>query len=234
MSEKDKKKKSLEISRREFLRDAGFVMGGATLGSLTLLAACGGEAAETETVTKTATTTVAGGTVTVTDTTTVTEPGAAAVEGLITLKVNGKDRQIIGVKPEYSLAFVLREKLGLYATKLGCEHGECGSCTVLVDGKPVYSCVMLAIECVGKDIQTLEGLSDGITLHPVQQAFYEFDAHQCGFCTPGMIMSAKALLDENPTPTRAEIKEAMSGNICACGGGYRRVVDAIQSIYGGE
>jgi len=248
MSEKDKKKKSLEISRREFLRDAGFVVGGATLGSLTLLTACGGEAAETETVTKTATTTAtttvaAGGTVTVTDTTTVgagetvtttvtdtttvAGPGAPAVEGLVHLVVNGVDYWG-KVEPDWTLAYVLREKLALTGTKRGCRTGDCGVCTVIMDGHPVESCLVLAIEADGLPITTIEAWSEGDELHPLQQAFIEEEGLQCGFCTPAMLLTAQALLDYKPNPTLDEIKEFMAGVLCRCGA-HPGVIKAIQA-----
>ncbi len=146
-------------------------------------------------------------------------------EGLINLTVNGHAYEL-KVKSNWSLAFVLREKLGLTGTKIGCDRGSCGTCTIIVDGKPVYSCMMLAMEADGRNIVTIEGLSDGITLHPVQQAFVDNDASQCGYCTPGFIMSAKALLDRNPNPTRDEVREALSGHICICGH-TKKIVDAV-------
>jgi carbon-monoxide dehydrogenase small subunit len=240
MSEKEKKKKTTGISRREFLRDAGILAGGAAIGSTILLAACkGGE------TTKTVTTTIAGTTQTVTTTqqvgtatVTTTLPGqtvtttvtglAEAVEGLITLNVNGEDH-ILKVESDWTLAFVLRNQLGLTATKEGCNMGECGTCTVIIDGEAIYSCLTLAIEAEGKSIQTLEGISDGITLHPVQQAFFDHQAMQCGYCTPGFIMATKALLDKNPNPTRDEVKEALSGHLCICGH-YKKIVEAVLAV----
>jgi len=121
---------------------------------------------------------------------------------------------------------VLREKLGLTGTKLGCERGECGSCTILMDGIAVLSCMVLAVEAEGYEIVTVEGLADGSNLHPVQQLFLENQTFQCGFCTSGNIMSAVALLEKNPNPTRAQVKEAMSGNLCFCGD-YSRIVNTI-------
>jgi carbon-monoxide dehydrogenase small subunit len=148
-------------------------------------------------------------------------------EGIIKLSVNGCIYEL-KVKSDWSLAFVLREKLGLTGTKVGCDRGSCGTCTIIVNGKPVYSCMMLAVAADGSDIVTIEGLSNGVTLHPVQQAFIDNDAVQCGYCTPGFIMSAKALLDKNPSPTRDEAREALSGHICICGH-TKKIVDAVLS-----
>ncbi|MCS7114060.1 MAG: (2Fe-2S)-binding protein [Nitrososphaerota archaeon] len=128
----------------------------------------------------------------------------------------------------HTLAFTLREKLGLTGTKIGCDSGECGACTVLMDGKPVLSCMILTVECDGKSIETIEGLAAKGELHPIQRAFMENYAYQCGFCTPGFIMSAKALLDANPDPSEDEIKEALSGNICRCTG-YVDIIRAVKA-----
>lgn len=146
----------------------------------------------------------------------------------VKLRVNG-EYFIVQVDTRRTLLEVLRETLGLYGTKEMCNKGDCGSCTVLIDNKPVLSCLTLAIEAQGKDIVTIEGLAgeDGM-LHPVQQAFVEIGALQCGFCTPGMIMSAKALLDRNPSPTEEEIKEGISGNLCRCTG-YIKIIEAVQA-----
>ncbi|MHC4277891.1 MAG: (2Fe-2S)-binding protein [Planctomycetota bacterium] len=144
---------------------------------------------------------------------------------MIEITVNGKP-YLCKVKPNWSLVFVLREKLGLTGTKIGCDRGTCGTCTVIVDGRPVYSCMVLATEADGSDIQTIEGISDGITLHPIQQAFVDNDAVQCGYCIPGFIMSAKALLDKNSNPTRDEVREALSGHLCICGH-TKKIVDAV-------
>ncbi len=130
------------------------------------------------------------------------------------------------IEPQRTLAEVLRETLGLTGTKKSCSEGECGACTVLMDGKPVASCLVLALDARGKEILTIEGLSEGERLHPVQEAFLKHGAIQCGFCTPGMVMSAKALLDENPNPTPAEVRRAISGNLCRCTG-YQQIVDSI-------
>lgn len=145
----------------------------------------------------------------------------------IQLKVNGEFHEV-QINPWRTLSEVLREELGLTGTKEGCGKGDCGFCTVLIDGKPVFSCLTLAIEVQGKDILTVEGLASGNQLHPIQQAFVHHGAIQCGYCTPGMIMSAKALLDRNPHPTEDEIREIISGNICRCTG-YVKIVEAIEA-----
>ncbi len=145
----------------------------------------------------------------------------------IELTINGVKKEIL-VAPNDLLLNVLREHLGLTGTKYGCGIGECGSCTVLVDGEPVLSCLTLAVGVNGSDIVTIEGLSrsDG-SLHPVQESFLHHGAVQCGFCTPGMVLMGKALLDENPSPTEDEIREYIRGNICRCTG-YTQVVKAIK------
>ena len=126
-----------------------------------------------------------------------------------------------------TLLEVLREDLALTGTKHGCELGECGACTVLLDGAPVLSCLVLAVECEGRSVQTIEGLARGPELHPLQAAFADFGGSQCGYCTPGVIMAAKALLEANPHPTREQIKEATAGNLCRCTG-YQQIADAIE------
>lgn len=144
----------------------------------------------------------------------------------ITLNVNG-DRYPIAVEPWRTLSEVLREDLNLTGTKIGCETGDCGACTVLINGKSVTSCLSLAIESDGKEITTIEGLAtQGDILHPIQEAFVEQGAIQCGYCTPGMILSAKYLLDQNPEPTESEIRQALSGNLCRCTG-YNLIVKAV-------
>jgi aerobic-type carbon monoxide dehydrogenase small subunit (CoxS/CutS family) len=151
--------------------------------------------------------------------------GAAAMPGIVTLHVNGRNYTTM-VEPEWPLAYVLRESLGLVGTKVGCDRGECGSCTIHVDGRPVLACTMLAIESQGKDIVTIEGLADGSELHPVQKKFRDNCTFQCGYCTPGMIMSAVALLSKTPNPTRDQVKEGISGNICMCMD-YTRITNTI-------
>lgn len=145
----------------------------------------------------------------------------------ILLKVNGTNYHVT-VEPRRTLVEVLRENLGLTGTKKSCNEGDCGACTVLMDGRPVASCLVLAMDAQGKEILTIEGLSEGEKLHPIQEAFLKHGAIQCGFCTPGMVMSAKALLDENPEPTATEIRKAISGNLCRCTG-YQHIVDSIMA-----
>ena len=145
----------------------------------------------------------------------------------IPLTVNGTTRSAPTVARR-TLADFLRHDLGLTGTHVGCEHGVCGACTVLLDGEPVRSCLLLAIQMDGTHITTVEGLADGERLHPLQQAFWDHHGLQCGFCTPGILLTAKALLDENPHPTDAEIREAIAGNLCRCTG-YHFIVDAIRA-----
>ena len=145
---------------------------------------------------------------------------------IVELSVNGETYEL-AVQPQQTLLEVLRGILGLTGTKEGCSLGECGACTVIIDGQTVNSCLVLAAEADGKSIITIEGLTDGDKLHPIQQAFIDCSASQCGYCTPGMIMAAKALLDDNPSPTRDQIVHSISGNICRCTG-YYQIVDAIE------
>ena len=135
------------------------------------------------------------------------------------------------VEPKKTLLEFLREDLDLTGTKKGCDDGECGSCTVLLEGQPVNACLVLAVEANGKKVLTIEGLMEGATLHPLQEAFIEHGAVQCGYCSPGMILTAKALLDENPRPSGEEIKKAIAGNLCRCGA-YNKIVKAILSVAG--
>jgi aerobic-type carbon monoxide dehydrogenase small subunit (CoxS/CutS family) len=157
------------------------------------------------------------------------EGGATSTMGedLQELCVNGKKHHI-RIKPHWTLAYVLREKLGLTGVKVACDHGACGACTVLMDSDPILSCMTLAVECKGKNILTVEGLSDGINLHPIQEAWLEMHGTQCGFCAPGMILTAKALLDKNPRLTREEAREGLSGNLCRCGN-YDHILEAVMA-----
>jgi carbon-monoxide dehydrogenase small subunit len=145
---------------------------------------------------------------------------------LVKLKVNGELRQA-DVAPETTLLKMLREDLGLTGAKLGCDVGDCGTCTVIVDGDSVNSCLMLAVKADGHEVTTIEGLATSADLHPLQKSFEELGALQCGFCGPGMLMSAKNLLDKNPEPSAHEIKDALSGNLCRCTG-YTKIIEAIQ------
>jgi carbon-monoxide dehydrogenase small subunit len=146
----------------------------------------------------------------------------------LTMTVNGRS-VTIEINADELLVDVLRDRLGLIGTKVGCNEGECGACTIIIDGDPVLSCLIPALRAQGRQIITIEGLSDGDTLHPLQQAFVEHGAVQCGYCIPGFIMSAKALLDVNPHPNRDEIKEAIAGNLCRCTG-YVKIIEAIEAI----
>jgi carbon-monoxide dehydrogenase small subunit len=146
----------------------------------------------------------------------------------LTMVVNGKSVEV-QIAPDELLVDVLRDRLGLTGTKVGCNEGECGACTVIMEGQAVLSCLIPALRAQGKQITTIEGLSDGDALHPLQQAFVEHGAVQCGYCIPGFIMSSKALLDRNPNPTRDEIKEAVAGNLCRCTGSVK-ILEAIESV----
>jgi aerobic-type carbon monoxide dehydrogenase small subunit (CoxS/CutS family) len=148
------------------------------------------------------------------------------VPTLLTLKINGEERDVLAPVHK-TLLEVLREELNLTGTKHGCELGECGTCTVLVDGLPVLSCLALPVEQQGREIKTVEGMAQGGRLHPLQQAFAELGAAQCGYCTPGILLTAEALLADIPTPTRDEIKQALAGNLCRCTG-YTKILDAVE------
>jgi len=143
------------------------------------------------------------------------------------LQLNGEPTEV-SFAPYKTLLEVLREDLGLPGTKHGCELGECGACAVLLDGTPVLSCLVLAVECAGRAVETVEGLARGSALHPLQAALTDLGGSQCGYCTPGMLMTAKALLEQEPNPSRERIREAIAGNICRCTG-YQQIVDAIES-----
>ena len=144
---------------------------------------------------------------------------------ILCFRLNDKPIEVL-VKPNTTLLEILRDKLGVMSPKCGCNHGDCGACTVLMEGKAVKSCLLLALTIEGKSIVTVEGLSKGKELHPIQKAFIELGAPQCGHCTPGMVMAAKAFLDENHHPTYDEIREALSGNLCRCTG-YTKYVEAV-------
>jgi carbon-monoxide dehydrogenase small subunit len=154
-------------------------------------------------------------------------PAESKKAAQIQLVLNGEETGV-AFAPYKTLLEVLREDLGLTGTKHGCELGECGACTVLVNGDPVLSCLLLALECDGADVTTVEGLVADGHLHPLQEAFADLGAAQCGYCTPGFLLTAKALLDQNPNPTRDEIREALSGNLCRCTG-YLQIFEAVES-----
>jgi carbon-monoxide dehydrogenase small subunit len=145
----------------------------------------------------------------------------------ITLTVNGEPAEAL-FAPYKTLLELLREDLNLQGTKHGCELGECGACAVLLDGQPVLSCLVLGVECEGRQVTTVEGLATDNRLHPLQEAFADLGAAQCGYCTPGFLVTAKALLDEHPQPTRDEIRQALSGNLCRCTG-YQQIFEAVEA-----
>jgi carbon-monoxide dehydrogenase small subunit len=161
-----------------------------------------------------------------------TKPGDSVFMESITyplsMTVNGRD-VVVNIEPDELLVDVLRDQLGLTGTKIGCNEGECGACTVIMDGQAVLSCLLPALRAEGREITTIEGLSDGDTLHPLQESFVDLGAVQCGYCIPGFIISAKALLDVNPHPNRDQIKEAIAGNLCRCTG-YVKIIEAIEAV----
>lgn len=152
-------------------------------------------------------------------------PGAKSAR--ITLQVNGL-KHTLEADNRWSLLFILREKLQLTGTKQGCDGGQCGACTVLMGGRPVYSCMVLGVAAQGKEILTIEGLAKGDELHPIQQAFIDELGFQCAFCTPGMIMSTKALLERNPKPTETDIRQALAGNLCRCSA-YPKIIQSVMT-----
>jgi carbon-monoxide dehydrogenase small subunit len=158
--------------------------------------------------------------------------GVKTLKEMVTFEING-DTYELEIEPKQTLLEVLREDIGLTGTKEVCDLGTCGACTVLLDNKPILSCLTLAVACKAKEITTIEGLRKGEALHPLQAAFIQKGAIQCGMCTPGMILSAKALLDENPQPTELEVRRAIAGNLCRCTG-YVKIVDAILAASRGE
>jgi aerobic-type carbon monoxide dehydrogenase small subunit (CoxS/CutS family) len=237
MSEEEKKS---GLSRREFLKDAGLVVGGATIGSMAFLSSCKSTTTTTDTVSTTITkppvTTTVSKFIDPIDGTewptladlqshfAIAHP-QASIQNLVTLNINGVD-YTLQVNEMDTLAFILRDKLGLFGTKVACEMGQCGACTVLVDDIPTFACLVLAIEAGGKKVTTIEALSNGTLLSPIQQKFYDNDAFQCGYCTGGFIMAGQGLVKANPKPTADDVRLAISGHICVCGN-YKKVVDAI-------
>ena len=150
----------------------------------------------------------------------------------VSFRVNGRDVRV-RVEPRRTLLSVLQEELGLSGTKYGCGQGTCGACTVILDGETVYACLTLAADCEGREVRTIEGLAEGDTLHPVQEAFIAYDAYQCGFCTPGQVMSAVALLELYPEPTEEDVRREMAGNLCRCGA-YPNILQAVLHAREGE
>ena len=146
----------------------------------------------------------------------------------VSLSVNGAPHEL-DLEPRELLVYVLRDRLGLTGTNVGCDTSSCGACTIMVDGEAVKSCTVLGVQADGAEIVTIEGLAEGDDLHPVQQAFHEQHALQCGFCTPGMVMAVIGLLDQNPSPSEAEIRKALEGNLCRCTG-YHNIVRAVQAV----
>lgn len=210
------------LSRREFLKDAGLVVGGAAVGSIGLASACKG-----------GTTTVPGGTQTVT----VTQPPVTTsvtnvVDPRSVFNVNGKTIKM-DVQPYWSLNFVLREQMGLTFTKVGCDRGECGHCTVLIDGVPMYSCMVLAIDATNKKVETAESLSPDLgNLTGIAKSFRDNEAFQCGWCTAGFMMATKALLAATPKPTMAQVKAGLSGHLCVCSS-IKEVCETVVKIGAG-
>ena len=198
--EKTARKKTRAVSRRDFLKGMGGGAAGAALATrIKARAAAAGR--------------------------TGIDLPPAYLSKTVAFTVNGKDVSV-DVEPRDTLLGVLRDKLELTGTKKICGRGECGGCTVLLDGRPVYSCLFPAVRADGKKVTTIEGLAEGDTLHPVQEAFIEKDGYQCGFCTPGFVMSTVALLNRNPSPSPGDIKTALSGNLCRCGN-YIKIAEAV-------
>jgi len=158
--------------------------------------------------------------------------GDAPTKRLFRLRVNGETKEV-ATEVNKTLLEVLREDMGLTGTKHGCELGECGTCTVLIDGEPVLSCLVLGVEAEGSEILTVEGLKERDKPHPLQKAFADLGAAQCGYCTPGILLTAKALLDRHPHPKREEIREALAGNLCRCTG-YTKILEAVELVAKGE
>jgi len=228
MAEEEKNGRKNGISRREFIKGTSLAVGGVAISSTVLGAACSPPvtAPVANTTKPTANTTTP-------PPTTTTPPKTIEVikapEGFITLKVNGQDI-LTKVEPEWTLAFVLRDKLGLAGLKVGCDRAQCGTCNILVNGRAHLACSMLAIACEGMIITTIEGLATGPNLHPVQKLFLENQVWQCGYCTNGMIISAVSLFNKTPKPNLQQAREAISGNLCYCGDYYRQVNTIVKGV----
>ena len=241
MSEKTENEEKKGLSRREFLKDAGLVVGGATVGSMAFLNSCKTTTTSTVTVTNPPITTTATVSQFVDPIDGTTYSTLAALKAhfdivhpnadstLVAFTVNGVG-YAFQVKPWWSLARVLRDSLGLFALKEGCNLGECGACTVIVDGQALLSCMMLAIEMENRVVLTLEGLSNNGVLSPLQQKYYDTEHHQCGICTPGFIMASQALLAVNPKPTLDQVRLALSGHMCMCGSLHRTVTTIVGGL----
>ena len=235
MSEKEQKsiKKTGTISRREFLKDAGLVVGG--IGTAAFLSSCSPASTITHTVTSPAVTSTVTTTLpAVTTTVPATPPETGSPT--ITLNVNGSEYKV-QVEPNWTLQRTLQYKLGLTGSaKTMCDRGACGSCTVIIDGRPVLSCTTLTVECEGKKIETVEGIAADPKWASLIKSYMKWDAAQCGYCTPGFVVTAKALLKKNPNPTESEVIQALSGNLCRCGTYPRQpkaVLEAAEVLRGG-
>jgi len=225
MGTEEQKKNGL--SRRSFLigAGAGAVVAAVVVGGVAELTLPGKSSTTTKTITNTATTTV---TTTVTGTGTTT--AAPVTSKIVTMTVNGVP-ETFQVQANWTLLEVLRNQLNLFSVHDGCDRGECGACTVILDGMAVNSCQVLAIEADTHSVTTLEGIGTAENLHPLQQAWLTYEASECGFCTPGMVLQAKALLDANPHPTIDQIRAALVGNLCNCGN-YKKITNAVASVGG--
>jgi aerobic-type carbon monoxide dehydrogenase small subunit (CoxS/CutS family) len=226
-----------KISRREFLKDASLVVGGATIGSMTVLGGC--KEASTKTITSTLNNTVTK-TTTITvsnnpNATTITVPPSEAATTPLTLTVNGHVYDNLQIQPEWTLQYLLHDILGWTDVKDMCTgYGACGSCAVILEGRPVLSCMALVAECDGMNVQTAQGIARED--HPIIESYTKYLTFQCGYCTPGFVVTAKALLDKKPNPTQKEIIEALDGNLCRCGTYPQHILavqDAANSMAGG-
>jgi aerobic-type carbon monoxide dehydrogenase small subunit (CoxS/CutS family) len=231
----DKEKDSRKISRREFLRNAGIIVGGAAIGSTMILAACAPSGGTTSTVTTTKTVTTTAGTQTITVTappvtktitvTPTTPPPAAA--NVVNFTLNGYPYSM-AVDPGWTLQYLLHDMMGRTSIKDMCfGYGACGSCSAIINGRPVLTCMTLAIEMNGAEIETADGIADAG--HPLIDAYILNNCMQCGYCTPGFLVTAKALLDRNPKPAEADIREALGGNICRCGTYPRHILAVLEA-----